>query len=77
MGEVVGVEDNRLAPAEVNQEKHQCPQWVEVSQGIKSKSALRPGGRVTQSIGGESVGEFVNGDGDDESKNQIKCFNHG
>ena len=74
MGEVVGVKDNRLAPAKAKEEKHDGADGVEVGQGVKSQAALGAGSRIAKSIRRRGVGELVDGNGDDQAKKKIKCF---
>lgn len=64
MGQVVGIEDNRLAPAKTEEQEHDGADGVEVGQGIKGQAALGAGSRVAETVGGEGVGKFVDSDGD-------------
>ena len=74
MGEVVGIEDNRFAPAEAKEQEHQGADGVEMGQRIKSQSALGTRSGVAETVGQEGVGKFVDGNGDDETKKKIECF---
>ena len=77
VGQIVGVEDNRLAPAKTEEQEHDGADGVEVGQGIKGQAALGAGGGITEAVSDQGVGKFVDGDGDDEAKEKIKCFHHG
>lgn len=46
-------------------------------QRIEAKSALGTGGWIAQTISQEGMGEFVDSDGDDQTKNKIERFCHG
>lgn len=43
-----------------------------MGEGIESESAGSPGSRVSKTVGGKGVGEFVNSDGQDQINNVQK-----
>ena len=67
MGQIVGVENDRFTPAEVDQKEHQGAQRIEMGERVEGEPALGTGGGITQPVRGKGVGELVDGDGDDQT----------
>ena len=76
VGQIVGVEDNRLAPAKRKSRSMTVPTGSRWARGLRVR---RPWARGWDHRGGQRSGrgKFVDGDGDDEAKEKIKCFHHG
>ena len=65
--EIGGKEFNRFAPAKADEKEGESSERVEVDERVQGKSTLRARSGITQAIGNESVREFMDGNGNDET----------